>query len=281
MKYFKRFTDVLSGVALLNVIVFLLGKFSMYMKNFDMTFSERLKSFLDPKTAGEYRSYFFIAVFLLLSIAAGRIFERFPTLALCASLPAFIHTIVLFGRRRLHTMPMFYIVITLVAVIGNILYALSLDRIDGKRRAYRCANVFGLSGLLLAYWVYDNAETYRGMDIYELSKLDRLHIELARTYLNEDEGLIYKIALLLAISLAASFFLRDIYFLDAAIALVPCVYSIYIVATKELNTFIAVAAAIPLLYFISKLLLVFFEPTLKYYLPWKNYAARKNAEKNA
>jgi len=275
MKYFKRFTDVISGVALLNVVIYLIGKFSIYMKNSDMTFSERLESFLEPKATGEYRTYFFIAVFLILSIVGGRIFERFPTLALAASLPAFVHTLVLFGRRRLHTQPMFYIVITALAVVGNILYALSLDRIDGKRRAYRCSNLCGVLGLVLAYWVYDNADTYRGMEFSELSKLDRLHIELARTYINEDEGIIYKIAILMAISLVVSFFLRDIYFLDAAVALPPCVYSFYMVATGELSTFIAISAAVPFLYFLAKLLLVFFEPTLKYYLPWKNYAARK------
>jgi len=87
MKYFKRFTDVISGVALLNVVIYLIGKFSIYMKNSDMTFSERLESFLEPKATGEYRTYFFIAVFLILSIVGGRIFERFPTLALAATLP--------------------------------------------------------------------------------------------------------------------------------------------------------------------------------------------------
>lgn len=269
MKYLKRFADVLSGIAVLQTIIYLIGKFSTYRVARGEPLFDRLKAFFAPKATGEYRVYLILGILFLLSIIVGRIFERFPSITMAASLLPFIYTFVLFGRNRLTARPMLYIIIASIVLAANILSAIAADRADGKRRAYRCTNVCGLMIIALTVWIEKNAPTYRGMTFEDIAELDRLHIELARCFINEDEAFIYKIALLTAISLAASLLLRDIYFIDAIIALPPCIYSIYCIAADEVTTFMAIVPALPVAYFIFKLIVLFFEPTLKYYLPFK------------
>jgi hypothetical protein len=157
---------------------------------------------------------------------------------------------------------MLYIVLGLLHIVGNIIHSLLLDRADGKRRAFICANVCGGAIVGFAAWLWLKL---RGLaaydDPFEAEELSRLDLKISIAAEEDFQKLIFNIAVMIAITVLISILLRDIYFIDAILALVPLVYCVYIVLLKDkLILFGELMLGATFFYFVCRMLLMIFEP---------------------
>ena len=152
MSYFKRFTNFCGGFVAFAAILHLIGAYMSFEAIEAEGTLGKLKEFLDVKQDGNFRGYAIMALLFLLSAALGRIFERLPYVTLAVSLFPLYQTVELYSSGALVNFPSLYLILSIFHALGNIVYALALDRADGKRRAFVSAAVLGtmISYLLIA-----------------------------------------------------------------------------------------------------------------------------------
>lgn len=261
MNYFKRFTDFCAGLAAFDAIIFLLGKY-MSFKPAEKPegLKETLKLFFDEKSQDSARAYLILITLLLLSVVAGRIFERLPYISFAVSLLPLMQICIMISESDLESRPAFILILGIIHSLGNVLHAFILDRKDGRRRALTCVNIFGISlaclGLLVKKW----AEKFLDMTKQERRELPPIEREFSLAVRNGDHEIIYKLAILFAVTVLLSIILRDIYFVDAIASALPLGYTLYLFSTEKLILFPELIFILALSYFLCRLLVLFIEP---------------------
>lgn len=262
MNYFKRFCDFCAGFAAFSGIIYLLRKFMVYKFEEDENIIEKFKIFFGGDESLN-RTYLIMIALFAASVIIGLIFEKLPYISFTASLLPFLHTVVMVEEKNIDKEPSFFLILAILHLAGNILHSINLDRADGKRRAFLCANICGVSVLGIALIVKKAVSEIPLLDEMEIRNKGAFFHEV---FVNIDDGvdkLIMKIAIITLVTVALSFILWDIYFIDAALSAVPLGYTLYLVFTEKLTSLELLLFIITFTYFVFKLILVFFEPMAK------------------
>lgn len=261
MNYFKRFTNFCGGFVAFAATLHLIGEYMSFKLPEDAEMS-KLKTFISAERPEEYRGYLIMIALFVLSVIAGRIFERLPYVTLAASLFPLYQAVNLFSRGKIEKFPSLYLILAILHTAGSIVHAISLDKRDGKRRGFVCANLLGAMIFAGGYWVWKRAEK---LMLFEepvtVENLGNVEVRLATAALDDVHGIILRIAVMIAVCTVISLILRDIYFIDAILAAVPLVYAINKVLIRgTLTVFGELTLVLLALYFITRVALVVFEP---------------------
>ncbi len=262
MNYYKRFTDFCAGFAAFAALIYLLRSFMPFSPEEAEGISQKLKLFFERGNSN-HRAYLVLIALLAISVTVSLIFERLPYISFAVSHLPFLHMIFMLDRGTMQDDPMIYLLLVSLHLSGNILYAIGLDRADGKRRAFICANVCGAMIFALAMLVKRTAELIAPLTEDEIRERGSFALEIFGGLEGGADKLIMRIAVIALVSVAISFVLRDIYFIDAACAAVPLAYTVYLVAAEKLTALPLTIFMLTLAYFIFKLTLTFFEPMAK------------------
>ena len=264
MNYFKKFTDFCGGFLAFAAIMYLIKEFSAFAKGEKIETLEKLKLFLSPKEVADYRGFLILILLLAVSVAAGRIFHRLPYISLAVSLLPFFQAIDLYSMGKIHDedRPMLYVIFASIHTLGNVIHAVYLDSVDGKRRGFVCANICGGAMTVFGVWLWFFAKKVALYeDPFSMTDIGKLEMRISVAAKEGFQRFILDIALIVAVTVIVSLLLRDVYFVDAALALVPFVYAIRIVLIKDaLPIFGELMLGLTLFYFVARLMLVAFEP---------------------
>ncbi len=270
MSYFKRFTNFCAGFTAFHAIIYLVGQFMSFNPAGNPSMLEKLKLFLANDHPKSHREYIALIFLLIFSAVVGRIFERMPYISMAVSILPLIKIIIMFCDGKLFDRPMLYVLLGLLHTSGNIAYAISLDKYDGKRRANLCAHIFGASAFAMALWLKLRADKLAELEEAARAGLGDLDLSILAGAENGLDSLLFKLGLFVLISVAVSIILRDVYFVDTILALFPFGFCVYLITAGKLTLFPAIVLAVTFLYFAFRLLVFVAEPMAgELSLPWK------------
>ena len=156
----------------------------------------------------------------------------------------------MFKAGRIYERPMLYIVLAVLHCAGTLAECIRRDRESGGRRASIASSLCGLLCAALCVYIYVFATNAPTQPTPEMSFFERTLIYNA---LGCDDLSPYVIsASLLGATVILSFILRDIYFIDAALAAIPCAYVLYEWNVDGLPAHGALIATLGAVYFISR-----------------------------
>ena len=228
MRYFKRFADFSTGFVLFMAAMRLFGEFmSTDFSEETVKLTEKLKVFFDKEG---YLDNFLTAVLialLALSLTASCVLKRFPQIALVFAVPPLALILDMVEAGRIEKYPMLYVLFAAMAVLGALTEALRRDREDGRcRGAVGSALVSFLTAsyCFFLWYRWSKVSPLDSEAALELNFFDR-EIYTSAEDMNM-KSLIWFGAAYAAIALVMLIF-RDVYFVSAPLAAVPCVWLIY------------------------------------------------------
>ena len=242
MSYLKKFTDVLGGIVAFIAAVFLVGKYMAF--NPDdieelLEESSKLKLFLSAEHGNDYRGYVLLIAFIVLSIAAGRLFKKLPVLSFCFCALPLLQVMNMIYTEQIYEYEGLFVILCALHFIGGIYELIYFDRADGKKRTFIAASLFGvLSSAACFAALKVNSfskvffERFLDSDLSEEEmafekKLQLIGIETLREPPVEEEKIITFVMIFVALSVVVALILRGVYFVDVILAAVPFVYVIY------------------------------------------------------
>jgi len=264
MNYFRKFGDLCSAIGAVGALIFLFRQFMPFKpEGEDVATMEKLKQFFSKETGANNRLWLYLVLFFVLSAIVGRIFAKLPQLATVATLPPLLLLMDGIRGKVFNEYPMFYVCLAAVAFLSCAAECVMRDGEDSKRRAPIGADIVSLCGAALCAFIY-----YRHNEIKDVENALELNF-FDRQMFNEMETSNMEFILFLAIFFAVcaivSLLLQDVYFIDAILALVPFISTVYMwysdKHTAQAEMLITVSAAL----LIFRLMITFSKKQIKIY----------------
>ncbi len=236
MSYFKRFGDTCSGISAFMALIYLFRTFmSTKATDEEMGIIERLKLFVSPTAAPDRYFLAILALMLVISALAGCIFARIPYITPLFSLPPLLLTLDMIKSQYIKDYPMLHLLLAIFAFLGGIYECSRMDRVDGKHRAATAANITAVFFSAFLIWLYRVAVRLEGFAGNELEDLNIFEREVLALAPDMNMGLLLVFAALSLLLVAISLILRDIYFIDAVMALPPVLVLIYLWGAEKIT----------------------------------------------
>lgn len=225
MSYFKKFGDFCSGFACFAALIWLFSEYMTFGLK-DVGLKEKLIGFFDKYKETDNRLMLILAVMLVLSILASIALKRLPYLTLFFSVPPLMLTVDMVRSNQIENYPMMYIILCSISIASGVWACVAKDRKDGGHRAAFAGDAVSLlaSGVLFFIWRKCVTLQVADEDVPMLDSFDR-EIWSGSESMNVKLFLIFA-CVYLALTLV-SLLLTDIYFLDAILAIGPCVAVVY------------------------------------------------------
>ncbi len=263
MKYFKRFTDFCAGLSAFMVAISLLGKFIGYNPEKAEGMLEKLKLFFFADNMSKNKYQLILIILFVMSLVVSRVFERLPCVTMAVSLLPLLQSFFIFVDKNFDNYSWLHIIFAVLHTAGSLVYALTLDRADGKRRAFWTVNIFG--GVISLCVIPIVMRMSRLSKLEGIEKINLLPFD-SKLQIGIESGadkILIRIAIMIAIAVIISILLRDIYFIDAVLATVPLIYSLYVFSAEILKSLALECFLLVLLYFVFRIAIMIFEPMKK------------------
>jgi hypothetical protein len=171
----------------------------------------------------------------------------------------------MFASGWLYERPMLYVALGFIHMAGSIIYAVSLDKDDAKRRAFWCVNAVGtlVGTLCIVVWrkssILENAK-FTDDQIRELSDIDA---EIFNGLESDSAKVLLVIGVMMLVTVLVSVVMRDLYYIDVILCAVPCIYSLWAFFTEVLTVFGGVVFTAVAAYFVMRIFIMISEPMRK------------------
>ena len=237
MTYFKKFTDFCTGFAAFSVLMYLFCEFMAYSPRDKegelLGAKEKLGLFFDTaKVSKDYRVLLLLILLLLLSITVACLARKLPALSFVTSLLPLSFALTLYADGKLYEHAVLLLLLLILSPIGALYDCLSQDREDTRHRAHLAINLSCILGAFGVLFVYFTAENFAPTPMKKFNYFDQ---KLYESYLLKEEySILWQLALLFLLTVLLSFLLRELYFLDAIIALIPAGWILVRYATDGL-----------------------------------------------
>ena len=242
MGYLKKFTDLGAGIAAAYGAVYLLREFMTFKPKDVESSSEKLKLFFSNEAKLDYRSLLILVALLALSALVGILLRRIPYVTLPVALAAFGFTMYLFSEKKLYERPMLFVLLAGMQVIGNYVDALARDRRDGKGRTRILGDLTQLGVILFCVFILWRKHSIAEIPPAELGPFDA-DLYLAGR-LEEPFSILIVISVMCAVCVLIRILLRELYFIDAALSLIPLGYTLYHLGAETLSVGLPVLLAL-------------------------------------
>lgn len=246
MSYFKKFTDLLAGIATFITSVFLISRYMEYTPpnpedviDEGLEVKSKLENFLFVQMSTEYRQYIILIALLVLSLVVSRFLKKYPAVSFCISALPLCQVMNMFRNQLIYEYGGLILVLCVLHVVGTFYDAVYLDKTDNKKRTFVAVTLWGvISGAAcfvarkLCFFADDYRAQYLAGELLEdETKLDRtlkvFGFRVLTAGPDDEEKVIMTIMVLLLVSVVVSVILRGVYFIDVIAAAIPFVYGIY------------------------------------------------------
>lgn len=257
MGYVKRFGDFCAAFAAFSAFMYLFCQYmAMDFKELE-GFSEKIKFFFSNEPRRDYRSYLALLVLILLSFAVSVIFHKLPALTLgTASLPMIL-AVVMFDGEKLYERPMLYFVLLSVHFGGCLFECLRRDRQDRHRRSAIATDILGLCIMGFCLYILYISKDIVNIDFKDINIVERT-LYSAVVYFDADLSWFRSIAIFFGAIVFLRIVLRDLYYIDAFLSLIPLGAAIWLWHTDGIPVFGSVVAVLTLLYAIARISVMLF-----------------------
>ena len=228
MTYFKKFGDFCSGFAAFTALIYLFRRFMSYdFGEEPLGMLEKIKMFFDKMQNINYHLLLILALTFVVSVIAGRVLARLPYVTVLFCLPPLLVTVYMLRASLIEEYPMLYAIFGIIALVSAVVDCLFADRRDGKHRCAYAADAVSLAFVGFCLFV---ARRYRQLSLLtedEVRLLGPFDTEILQCGAETGMKIFYVLAVAYVVLTVISLLLTDVYFIDAALALVPVVFLIY------------------------------------------------------
>lgn len=245
MSYFKKFTDLLGGIACFIASVFLISRYMDFNALKPEEFKEgvevksKLEQFLLIEQGKDHRQYIILILLFVLSIVVSRLLKRLPAVSFCFSVLPLWQTLNMLHNNLLYEYKGLYVILAAVHTAGAFYELVYFDRHDNKKRTFIAVSALGVissAACFAARKLCDFSEGFykRFMAGELVSKDMKFDQELRLFGFNvlvkgpeDEEKVIMTIMALLLVGVVVGIILRGVYFVDVILAALPFGYSIF------------------------------------------------------
>lgn len=259
MGYLKKFTDVGAGIAAAHGAVYLIREFMMFKPEDVESSSEKLKLFLSVESKRDYRSLMFLVAVLFLSALAGLILRKLYPVPMVTSLVSFTFVMYLFEESKLYDRPMLFVLLGALHVIGNYADALQRDRRDGKHRARLLANLTHLYAIFFCAYILIREKKIAEIPTTEMKPFD-VDIYLA-VRMEEPLSLFLVLAAICVGCILISLLLKDLYFIDAILSLIPLGCTLFWWYTEKVSVGLSLLLGVLVMATVARIVLMLASPS--------------------
>lgn len=256
MSHLKKFSDFFAVFGLCSALIYLLTQYIPFEALEAESTAEKIKFFFSAKPSIDYFAYAFLAALFLLSFLVAKIWPHLSALNFGLSLLPIVWSFFMLAADKFQEYPMLYLLCALFNGAGAFADSLIADRTDGKKRAVLCADLCAAVLAVLALAVFLRSEMLAGSSAEEWNFLDRAigpALENGSSF-----SPYWRVALMYALTVVISRLLKDVYFVDAAVSLIPLCFTLAHWHEKTLPAYGASVAALAVCYTICRLTLTFF-----------------------
>lgn len=227
MSYFKKVGAFCSGFACFAACMWMLAEYMTYNPG-NATLGQKLEMFFDPTRHPETGLMAALIIMLALSVAADVALKRLPYLTLLFSVMPLILTIDMVKDDYIEDYPMLYVLFCALSVISGVWECIEMDRRDGGHRAGLAGDaVCALTAGVLAF-IWWAGTKFVALTPEELKSVNVFEYEINKNAPLMDMRLFGVLACVYLVLMAVSYLMKDLYFIDTLLALVPCVAVIYL-----------------------------------------------------
>ena len=257
MGYGKRFGDFCAAFDAFSVFMYM---FCQYMA---MDFDEiegivaKLKYFISNEPRKEYRYFLTLFILFVLSFVVSTVFHRLPFLTLAVSVLPMIQIIVMFDGEKLYERPMLFIVLSALHIVGCLFECIRRDRDDRGRRAALAVDLLGLVAAGFCGYILYLSKDIADVDFTHISIIERT-LYSAVVHFEADLSIFKYLAIGLCVAVVLRLVLRDLYYLDALLSLVPLGICIYKWNSGSISVFGSVLVMLTFVYAIGRISVMIF-----------------------
>lgn len=244
MSYFKKFTDLLGGIACFIASVFLISKYMAFTplepEDFEAgaEVQSKLEQFLFVENGKDYRQYIILIFLLVFSIAVSRLLKKLPAISFCVSFLPLWQVMNMLHNGLLYEYQGLFVVLCAIHTAGAFYDVVFFDRKDGKKRTFIAVSALGVisgAACLIAIKLRGYSDVFcerfsagqlAEEDFQLEQKLKLIGINLFGNSHGEEVKVIMTIMVLLLVGVAVGIILRGVYFIDVILAALPFGYSI-------------------------------------------------------
>ena len=242
MSYYKRFTDFCAGFAAFTSFMFVLVGFLGY--DFEKattetpieTMTQKLDYFFSLIPKERYVFFLMLTILFVISLTVSLIFHRYPQFTLAISLLPLIQTFIMFDANLITERPMLYVILGVAHSTGCLYECIRLDRKDRKRRAAFATDL--LAYTIVGFSVYVIIAE-GGLATLEFENLNIVQFLLYQLF-KEQSGnfsIFTYIAVAYAILGIIRPIIKDIYYIDAILSVIPLALIIIFWSAGEIPIF--------------------------------------------
>ncbi len=264
MKMIKKFGDFFPLLAAVSAWIHLLTKFFPFSPLEETSLFGKLLAFFSPATKDDYFSFLimsglFFAVFLL-----AKLLPRFGSVHVAAALLPLGWSLFLLQAENLGDRPMLYVICAILYLICAFVDCLLKDREDDGNRALLAARLCSILTALFALLVYIRFRSVETIPPEEWNFFDRAIGSAWQS--GASPSAYWRLALMYSLITVIGFLLKDLYFVEALIHLIPTVFVMMRWHSGALAAYGATLSALSVCCLLGTLLLTFFGKPLG---PWE------------
>ncbi len=251
MGYFKRFGDFCAAFGAFSAIMYI---FCQYMA-FDFKelegIGEKLKYFFSNEPRKDYRFYIPLILLFIISFTLSTLLHKYPQFTLAVSALPMIQIIAMLDADKLYERPMLYVVLSAAHICGSLFECIRRDREDNGRRAAFATDLLGLCAVGFCVYALITARGIADLD-HQKANIFQSQLSMLLSYSAPDLSIFKYTAVCFGALAAIRLILRDLYYLDALLSVVPLVGLVYLWNSGDVPIFGSVIAALALIYVIAR-----------------------------
>ncbi len=260
MSYFKKFTDFAAGVAVFVASLFLIRRYmSFYPDESILEEQSKLQQFLADKSV-DATMHLYLIFFLVLAIAIGIIFRKFPYVPLAFSIIPAIYVCFMFTANIIYEQIVLFFAAAALLIIGNLVECIYRDREDGRHRMFVATKIISAISAITCFYIgylSQNPPVDK-----EFSDLNSFQKEIFFHNTETDATSLYVLGAMFAAVFIIGLILYNVYFVDAIVSLVPLGYSLYALFWEKLTIAPIIFVALAATCFIANVMLMILENNL-------------------
>lgn len=250
MSCFKRFTDAGAVFAAISALIYTFCEFMGYKFESTLSMTEKVKLFLSDEPERTYRFYLPLVAAFIISFILSVAFHKFPHLTLAVSALPLTLTLTMFSRSMLYERPMLYVILAVAHSVGCLYECIRRDRLEGGRRGAIACDLLAICVSFFLIYVTKISES--------ALPSDALSMNVITSILHGHEGAIdvavlERLALFLAVCVAVRLIGRDLFYLDAALAGILLVWTVYVWNIGRISILGGVITVLVAVYAISRI----------------------------
>lgn len=257
MGYVKRFGDFCAAFSAFAAFMYLFRQFMGLDFGEIEGIVEKLKYFLSNEPRKDYRFYLTLFVLFAISFTVSTVFHRLPYLTLAVSALPMLQTVIMFDGNYLYERPMVFVVLSAIHSACCLFECIRRDKEDRGRRSALALDLFGLTVAAFCGYILYISKSIADVDYTKINVIEKtLHASVV--YFEADLTWFKYIAIAFCVAAVLRFILRDLYYIDALLSLIPLGACIYLWNSGGIPVFGSALCALSLTYAVGRIAVMLF-----------------------